>query len=187
MQNGRVIIAIDGRCGSGKTTLAARLAECSGGSVLHMDDFFLQPWQRTDARLKEAGGNVDYERFLEEVLAPLHEGKPFRYRPYDCRKAQIMEPITMQPGKVTIIEGTYSCHPVLWDYYDFRIFMTVNPNEQIKRIKERNPDKIADFEKRWIPMEEQYFSAFNIGSRCSCAIEFAEMAGNGEYLLAQVL
>ena len=42
----RVIIAIDGRCGAGKSTLAARLAELCGGNVFHMDDFFLRPEQR---------------------------------------------------------------------------------------------------------------------------------------------
>lgn len=43
----RVIIAIDGRCGAGKSTLAARLAELCGGNVFHMDDFFLRPEQRS--------------------------------------------------------------------------------------------------------------------------------------------
>lgn len=34
------IIAIDGRCAAGKTTLAARLVKELGGDVIHMDDFF---------------------------------------------------------------------------------------------------------------------------------------------------
>lgn len=33
------IIAIDGRCAAGKTTLAARLVKELGGDVIHMDDF----------------------------------------------------------------------------------------------------------------------------------------------------
>ena len=43
----RVIVAIDGRCGSGKTTLAARLQKDLYCRVFHMDDFFLRPQQRT--------------------------------------------------------------------------------------------------------------------------------------------
>ena len=35
----RIIVAIDGRCGSGKTTLAAWLMEQFDGSLFHMDDF----------------------------------------------------------------------------------------------------------------------------------------------------
>ena len=58
---GRTIIAIDGRCAGGKTTLAhaaeelllARGIPCR---TLHTDDFFLRPEQRTEQRMKTAGG-----------------------------------------------------------------------------------------------------------------------------------
>lgn len=76
-QKERVIIAIDGQCTSGKTTLAAALADCYDCNVFHMDEFFLRPEQRTPERFAELGGNVDYERFLEEVLIPLSAGEPF--------------------------------------------------------------------------------------------------------------
>ena len=62
------LIAIDGMCGSGKTTLANYLAKELNASLFHMDDFFLQPHQRTPERLADPGGNVDYERFKAEVL-----------------------------------------------------------------------------------------------------------------------
>ena len=42
-----VLVALDGRCGSGKTTLAAQLAERFPQSItLHTDDFYLPPPQR---------------------------------------------------------------------------------------------------------------------------------------------
>ena len=50
-----------------------------------MDDFYLQPHQRTEERLAEPGGNVDRERFLQEVLIPLHEGHDAVYRVFDCQ------------------------------------------------------------------------------------------------------
>ena len=37
-----VIVAIDGKCTSGKTTLASKLAELYDCNVFHMDDFFLR-------------------------------------------------------------------------------------------------------------------------------------------------
>jgi adenylylsulfate kinase-like enzyme len=36
-----VLVAIDGRCASGKTTLAAALKEKLSCEIIHMDDFFL--------------------------------------------------------------------------------------------------------------------------------------------------
>ena len=44
------IIAIDGPCASGKTTVAAKIAEEWDASVIAMDDFFLRPEQRTEER-----------------------------------------------------------------------------------------------------------------------------------------
>ena len=57
----RVIVAIDGNCAAGKTTLASHLARQYDCNVFHMDDFFLRPQQRTPEQYAEIGGNVDYE------------------------------------------------------------------------------------------------------------------------------
>ena len=84
LPTGMRIIAIDGRCAAGKTTLAARLAKELGGDVIHMDDFFLPPALRTQERRSEPGGNVHYERFLTEVIPNLASGRPFSYRRFDC-------------------------------------------------------------------------------------------------------
>ena len=79
-----VIVSIDGRCASGKSTLAKELAEELNADVIHMDDFYLRKEQRTPERYAEPGGNVDAERFLSEVLIPLKKGKAFTYHPFDC-------------------------------------------------------------------------------------------------------
>ena len=95
-----VIVAIDGKCTSGKTTLASKLVELYDCNVFHMDDFFLRPEQRTPERFAEVGGNVDYERFQEEVLFPLRSGKAFSYRPFDCSTFTLAAPVTVTQKKV---------------------------------------------------------------------------------------
>ena len=66
------LVAIDGRCASGKTTLAALLQkQIQDCYVVHMDHFFLREEQRTKERLETPGGNVDHERVLADVLQPL--------------------------------------------------------------------------------------------------------------------
>src|SRR5699024_8655645 len=105
-------IAIDGRCASGKTTLAGRLRSLCGCNVISMDSFFLRPEQRTVERLQEPGGNVDYERFIEEVLTPLKVRRPFSYRPFDCRSQMLKAPVPVIPGPVTVVEGSYSLNPL---------------------------------------------------------------------------
>lgn len=161
------IIAIDGRCASGKTTLAGRLQEMLDCTVVHMDQFFLRPRQRTRERLCTPGGNVDYERFSGEVLYPLRQGRAFEYRPYDCKRQAFAEPIAVTPRRIAIVEGSYSCHPALWEAYALRVFLTVNRQEQLRRIRKRNGEQAVEvFLQKWIPMEELYFSTYETERRC---------------------
>ena len=169
-KQGRVLIAIDGPCTAGKTTLSGILQQRYPCIVLHMDDFFLRPEQRTQARLSQPGGNVDYERFYEEVLQPLTAGDTFSYRPYSCAQQALTQPVCISPTQLTVIEGTYSTHPYFKNPYDLTVFLSVDPQTQKQRIRTRPQWKQEMFHKVWIPMEQQYFSAFEIESQCDLVI-----------------
>mgnify|MGYP003765190341 CR=1 FL=1 len=54
-----------------KTTFIQKLQKEFDENIFHMDDFFLQEKQRTSERLQEIGGNIDYERFKEEIFEKL--------------------------------------------------------------------------------------------------------------------
>ena len=166
------VVAIDGRCASGKSSLAGCLGERLGVPVVHMDDFFLRPEQRTRERLSRPGENVDHERFLEEVLAPLRAGRAAAYRPWSCRTGELGDPVTVEPGTLVLVEGSYSCHPELWEHYARRVFLSVEPEEQLRRIAERDgAEQLKNFRERWIPLEEKYFSAFQVEDRCDYQLE----------------
>lgn len=170
-----LIMAIDGRCAAGKTTLAERLQERTGCNVIHADSFFPRPEQRTAERLDTPGGNLDYERLASEVMLPLSRGEAFSYRPFDCRTMGFSDEIRVEPNALTIVEGSYSCHPVLWEFYGLRIFLTVDPDEQLKRIERRNGmGALTAFQERWIPLEEKYFAALQIAERCDCVLDTRE-------------
>lgn len=161
-----VIVAIDGNCTAGKTTLADRLSKEYACNVIHMDDFFLRPEQRTPARFAEIGGNVDYERFQEEVLVPLTAGEEVTYRPFSCRTFTLTDPVTLPRKALTIIEGTYSLHPYFGDCYDLMIRLTVSPEVQRQRILLRPEFLHRRFFEEWIPMENRYFETFGISEKC---------------------
>lgn len=171
-QDHPLTVAIDGRCASGKTTLAARLQQQLHCLVFSMDDFFLRPEQRTPQRLAQPGGNVDYERFAQEVLLPWRKGTPFSYRPYNCHTQTLEDPVAVSPGTLAIVEGSYSCHPALWDWADLHLFLTVDPAVQQQRILARNgAEGWKVFQARWIPLEERYFAAFSIPERCELCFD----------------
>ena len=159
-QKDMVIVAIDGKCTSGKTTLASKLAELYDCNVFHIDDFFLRPEQRTPERFAEVGGNVDYERFQEEVLLPLRSGRSFSYRPFDCKTFTLSAPIIVTPKRLNIIEGTYSHHPYFGNPYDLKILLTVDEETQRRRILDRPEFLHKRFFEEWIPMENRYFDTF---------------------------
>ena len=164
---GIVLVAIDGRCAAGKTTLANRWGAAFGWSVAHLDDFFLRPEQRTPQRYTAPGENVDHERFLAQVLTPLRQGQTPVYQPFDCHAMALGPAVSLPVTSVVLIEGSYACHPSLWDSYDLRLFMTVDPSTQLRRILARNgPETARVFQDRWIPLEERYFAAFQVEQRC---------------------
>ncbi len=162
-ENPYVIVAIDGRCAAGKTTLAREFQKALPCNVVHMDDFFLSQSER----LSKVGGNIDYERFLEEVMLPLKNNTSFSYRPFDCKSQKLIAPIFVEPATITIIEGAYSTHPLLAKYYDLKVFLSISKDEQQNRILKRNGENgLAIFNEKWIPLEEQYFIEYDVQTNC---------------------
>ena len=168
-----VFVAIDGPCASGKTMFALRLHDRFGGNVLHMDDFFLRPEQRTPERFAEPGGNVDRERFQAEVLKPLAAGTPAQYRPWDCHVGDFAASYAVMPAPLTIIEGSYSMHPALRGYYDLTICLAIDPAEQIRRLEVRNPRMLRRFIDEWIPLENRYFEATDVRKTADLLVDTA--------------
>ena len=161
-ERAQILVAVDGSCTSGKSTLGVLLAQELDANLFRVDDYFLRPEQRTAARLAEIGGNVDYERFREEVLIPLKSGKPFSYRPYDCATGDLKQPVEVMSKRVNIIEGSYSHHPYFEDPYDLKIFLKISPEIRLQRIGMRPAFLRKKFLETWIPMEQLYFEAFSI-------------------------
>lgn len=154
------VIALDGRAAAGKSTAAEMLSDILGGSVVHMDDFFLPPELRSVERFAEPGGNVHYERFSEEVLPHLHSTAPFVYRIFDCGKMAIGGERQVCASAYRIVEGAYSLHPAFGDYADLKVFFDIEPDVQMQRILHRNGAQMAEmFRERWIPLEEAYYKA----------------------------
>jgi uridine kinase len=160
------LIAIDGRAAAGKTTLAAAI---SNESVIHMDDFFLP----ADLRTADRKVNFHFERFAEEVLPFLRGNDEFSYRIFDCALGDFNGARKISPAKVRVVEGSYSCHPILGEYMDLRVFCDIDSRSQMQRIETRNGKKIAaTFAEKWIPLEEKYFEACGIKEMADVVVCF---------------
>ena len=163
----RFRVAIDGPCASGKSTLGEDLAKIYRCPLIHMDDFFLRPEQRTEERLAQPGGNVDYERFDREVLSPLCRGETARYRPWQCRTGNFRPEITVDPSPLTVVEGSYALRPDLRERYHLRIWVEAPWEVRLRRLAQRGgPGCLARFQNQWIPMEDRYFQQCQVKECC---------------------
>ncbi len=152
----KVIIAIDGPSGSGKSTLANELSLKYDGLIIHIDDFFLPEKMKTKARLAEIGGNFHYERFIEEIIDYLDKDD-INYRKFNCKDGTF-EDVNVKSTKVIIIEGCYSHHSLLKPHFDLLVYLDVDYDNQLKRIKQRSGEfMLKRFIDEWIPLENKYF------------------------------
>ncbi|MGN0762954.1 MAG: uridine kinase [Aristaeellaceae bacterium] len=173
----RLLIAIDGPCGSGKTTLAALLCRLLACPCVHMDDFHVPHARKTPERMAQPGGNSDRERLLAEVLLPWREGRTVTYCPYDCAADGPGAAIPLPDSPVLVLEGSYAHHPDLARLTDVSVFVRVEREEQLRRIAVRSPEKLQQFIDRWIPLEDSYFRAFQLPAPCSVVVDNGPVQG----------
>ena len=171
LQSKHVIVAIDGPCGSGKSSLATLLAELFSGRVLHMDDYYLPFQQRLPGWEQTPCGNMNLERFLREALLPAARSETILCRPYSCQQGKLLETRMLPSAPLTIVEGSYSHHPLLAPHYDLKLFLHCSRQEQLTRLKHRESAHLDAYLHRWIPLEEAYYRAFDIEFRCDMSFD----------------
>lgn len=173
-EHGRALAAIDGPCGSGKTALARTLCALYDTQPIPMDDFFLPFEMRTEERLRQPGGNVHYERFLDEVLSSLARGGDVAYRRFDCQTGAFC-PRLCRRAPLMVIEGSYSHHPAFWQAYEkmdaMRVFVWTEEGEQLRRLRMRSPGQLERFQSLWIPLEKKYIQAYHIQSGANIVLQ----------------
>lgn len=170
--NKPLLLALDGRCGSGKTTLAAQLAErFPDSAVFHTDDFYLPPADRVDGWEHIPCANMDLARLFREVLAPARAGDAVCYRAYSCREGAYLPTKSIASKPLFLVEGSYSHHPLLAENYDLRVFVTCSKEEQARRLQAREGKRYPNFVQRWSPLEEGYFAQYHIETRADLVLD----------------
>lgn len=173
-EGNQLFVAIDGRCGSGKTHTAALLEQIFPCQVFHMDDFYLPPASRAADWRKTPGGNMDFARLRTQVLSPAKAGKSVCYRPFHCRTGKLSPGKTVPPLPLTVLEGSYSHHPALDGYFDVRVFLTCSAQAQARRLKTREGQGFGAFAETWIPLEERYFAQCSIPQHADLLLDTTE-------------
>lgn len=149
-------VAIDGMTGAGKTTLAAHLSKKYGAPVVHLDDFRLPLSERKPDWETIPGGEMDFERFDEEIVTPWLTKKPLVYSVVDPKSGEITERRALPDGQMFLFEGTYALHPLIRDFYDLRLFMKVDGQVQASRLEKDGTPADAST----LARENEYFVGY---------------------------
>lgn len=159
-----VLVALDGRSGAGKTTLARVVAAKVGAGVIEGDDFYAggtaDAW---DAMSPAAMVDhcIDWAR-QREVLAALALGRDATWFPYDWNADDgrlSTDADTCRAAPAVILEGAYSARPELADLLDLRILLDTDPIVRRDRLLQREGRGYrTEWEARWSVAEDHYFT-----------------------------
>ena len=154
-----LIVAIDGRSGVGKSTLAREVAVRVGASIVEGDDFFAGGvGVRSEPDRLLADRCIDRAR-LRGVLTTLRSGHAAAYRPFDWNRFDgrlAGLPKTVEAREIVLAEGVYSFHPDLRDVFGASILVEAPEDVRSARLVRRE-GAISEWERQWHRAEAWYF------------------------------
>jgi uridine kinase len=161
-----LLVGVDGRAGSGKSTLTGALAGVDPGiTVVEVDDFYRPVAERSQqqgtAGPDEVGADIDWRRLRNQVLLPLQRNRGGWYQRYDWEADRLAEWHDVPCGGIVIVEGVYACMKQLAFAYDFRIWVEAPRERRMARGQERDRDNgnWPLWESVWMPAEDAYVAA----------------------------
>ncbi|WGL50490.1 4-amino-4-deoxy-L-arabinose transferase [Nocardioides sp. BP30] len=146
------LLCLDGPAGSGKTTLAARVAALGpfgGGAaaVIHLDDLY-DGWSGLP-RLGEQ---------LATLLDPLARDEPGTYRRYDWERARYAETVTVTPVPLLVLEGVGSGLAAYAPVRTLLVWVEAPPKLRLARWRARDGAAAEPFIAAWQRDEEALFA-----------------------------
>jgi uridine kinase len=159
-----VLVSLDGRSGTGKSTLAAELAERHHGRTVFSDDFWTggdddywlarSPKQRSE----EA---IGWRRLRREALEPLIAGHTTSWHPFNWNTGQGLSDhrTRCDPAPVIVLDGVYSTRPELADIVDISVLLTLDDDLRRSRLLAREgAEFMRCWHSIWDPAEDYYFT-----------------------------
>lgn len=155
-----IIVAISGFCGSGKSTLTAKLQERLEGATHIPGDAFMV--DRLNLRTDD-WSTIDRARIIEQVIKPVRNGKSIKYQVYDWDKNVAEEWRVIPHPKILLLEGIGTIHPDIIPYLDYIVWVERSQEEAVAQGIRRDHEERGDnHDDLWheflIPNDREYFA-----------------------------
>ena len=175
-----LIVALDGRSGVGKSTLAQSFAtlvndaaEAPVAVIIESDQFYAGGsaafWDSLSApqRVEHV---IDWRR-LRAVLKAIRDVGHARWRCFDWDSPYWdAAPVPLLPGDerccaapIVLVEGVYSGRRELSEVVDLRVLMLLDEEDRQRRLRRREGDEFDPvWDRRWSSAEECYFDSYAV-------------------------
>jgi len=147
-----VIIAVDGRSGAGKTTLAvelaARLRQHHKVSLFHLEDIY-PGWN---------GLLPGIERYVGTVLKPLSEGMAAEWTSWDWEKHYDGGLNVTLPAEIVIVEGVGAAADAARSMLDAVVWVESPGDDRRRRALTRDGSTYEPYWDSWAAQEDEWLS-----------------------------
>ncbi|OOP61662.1 aminodeoxychorismate synthase, component I [Arthrobacter sp. SRS-W-1-2016] len=151
-----VIIAIDGRSGAGKTTLAvelaARLRMHHKVSLFHLEDIY-PGWNGLAAGI---------ERYVTTVLAPLRHGDAAEWVSWDWEKHYDGRNHVTLPAEIVIVEGVGAAANAARPMLDAVVWVDAPDDDRRHRAMARDGSSYEPFWDSWAAQEDEWLETDDV-------------------------
>lgn len=159
------IIAIDGRAGAGKTTLADELflafSATRNVTVIHLEEVY--------AGWEDALGET-LTKTLTELLESLEQGQRYSLPIYNWKTMAFDSEREISPCDLIIIEGVGSAQSIVREFASATIWLDIDPGIGLQRVLQRDGIEISEQMKQWQLDEEQLFQREQTHKRTDFAL-----------------
>jgi uridine kinase len=156
------VVAIDGRSGAGKTSLAATLAGQLDAPVVSLEGLY-GGWD---------GLEHGIDLLVSEVLEPLAAGQAARVPRYDWVARDWAEPAVLEPPEALIVEGVGAGARRAAAFASLLVWLEVPAPTRKKRALDRDAETFAPYWDQWAAQEEEMLARERTPDRADIVIGY---------------